>query len=68
MTWKIKVDEERCTGHGRCYVVAPELFVDDEAGYGRVVGEGAVDAEKRVDAERAAAACPEHAIRIAEDR
>lgn len=61
---KIQIDASRCTGHGRCYVVAPELFEDDEAGYGQVRGDGSVESSRHELAERAAAACPERAIRL----
>jgi len=27
---KIRIDPERCQGHGRCYDLAPDLFGDDE--------------------------------------
>jgi ferredoxin len=41
---------------------APQLFRDDDEGYGQVVGDGAVTAEHADDARHAAASCPEHAI------
>ena len=31
MTFRIHLDDELCTGHGRCYAVAPDLLTDDEA-------------------------------------
>lgn len=61
---KIKIDKELCSGHGRCYVVAPELFSDDEAGFGQVIGDGSIDGSNLEAAERAIKACPEKAIRI----
>lgn len=30
---RIEVDAEACTGHGRCYTLAPEVFEADEDGY-----------------------------------
>lgn len=61
---KVVIDTTRCSGHGRCYVVAPELFVDDEAGYGQVRGDGTVPETMVAAAERAVTACPERAIRL----
>lgn len=29
----LSVDESRCTGHGRCYSVAPKLLSDDDEGF-----------------------------------
>ena len=61
---RVVIDHERCTGHGRCYVLAPSLFVDDDAGYGQLRGDGTVVPEHVPDAERAVVACPEHAITL----
>jgi ferredoxin len=30
---RIVLDAERCTGHGRCYSLAPELFDSDDEGH-----------------------------------
>lgn len=61
---RVKIDSDRCSGHGQCYSVAPSLFEDDEAGYGHVKGDGNVSAEAEADAEAAVRACPEQAITI----
>jgi ferredoxin len=61
---KIKIDTDRCSGHGQCYAVAAALFTDDEAGYGQVVGDGTVPDDKVKQAEAAVIACPEQAIEI----
>ncbi len=63
---KVAIDTERCTGHGRCYALAEELFVDDEAGYGQVIGDGTVPADQEEAARRAVQSCPEQAIAIEE--
>ena len=34
---KLRVNGELCVGHGRCYVLAPELFEEDERGYAVVM-------------------------------
>lgn len=62
---KLCIDYDRCSGHGRCYSVAPELFYDDELGYGQVRDEE-IDESLRGIAERAVAVCPEKAISIVE--
>ena len=31
---KVRIDHERCQGHGRCYDLSPGLFGDDEAPVG----------------------------------
>jgi ferredoxin len=61
---RVVIDQDRCTGHGRCYVVAPALFSDDEAGFGQVVEDGDLDEGHRADADRAVNACPEQAVSI----
>ncbi|WP_327581263.1 ferredoxin [Nonomuraea sp. NBC_00507] len=61
---KVKIDSERCQGHGRCYDLAPGLFGEDEEGYGQVLGDGAVPQEEAQAARLAVANCPERAIEI----
>jgi len=63
---KVRIDPERCQGHGRCYDLAPSLFGDDDEGYGTVLGDGTVAAGQEHDARLAALNCPEHAIDIEE--
>jgi ferredoxin len=61
---KMQIDSGRCQGHGRCYDLAPELFGEDDEGYGTVLGDGTVPDGARQDARRAAANCPERAIDV----
>ena len=61
---RVVIDERRCQGHGRCFLMAPALFDFDELGNGHVRGEGWLDASTRPLAELAEANCPEFAIRI----
>ena len=61
---KIKIDADRCSGHGQCYAVAPSLFEDDEAGYGQVKGDGTISEDRRAEAQSAVGACPEQAITL----
>jgi ferredoxin len=62
----VQIDPGRCQGHGRCYDLAPELFGEDEDGYGTVLADGAVPAGREDDARLAAANCPEHAVVLEE--
>ena len=64
---KLQIDSTVCQGHGRCYDLAPELFGDDDEGYGQVLGDGAVTPETEHDARLAVANCPEHAIDLLEE-
>lgn len=64
MTIQVTIDHDRCTGHGRCYVTAPDLFTDDDEGYGHVVGDGVVPVGAEEVARKAAASCPERAVSI----
>ena len=60
---KLRIDTERCSGHGRCYDVAPELFTDDEYGYGKVKVDD-VSPEQVAQAQMAIDCCPERAIEL----
>lgn len=64
---KVHVDADRCQGHGRCYDLAPEIFGEDEEGYGVVLGDGVVPPPAHAFARRAAANCPESAIVVEEE-
>lgn len=64
---RLQLDADRCTGHGRCYAVAPELFdADDEDGHGVLRHEGDLPSEHEDLARRAAGNCPERAIAVVE--
>ena len=60
---RITLDRSRCTGHGRCYAVAPTVFDSDDDGYG-VVRRSEVDPADEQEARRGVANCPEDAIAI----
>jgi ferredoxin len=61
---KLQIDPEVCQGHGRCYDLAPDLFGDDDEGFGQVLGDGIVPADKEQEARLAVANCPERAITL----
>jgi ferredoxin len=60
---RISIDNEACTGHGRCYALAPELFEPDDDGRGVVIREE-VPEELLATAQRAVASCPESAVKL----
>ena len=60
---KLRIDSEACTGHGRCYSLAPELFDADDYGHGQVTVDEV--SEENLDAARLAESnCPERAITL----
>ncbi len=64
---RIRVDEERCSGHGRCYTVSPEVFEADDEGYPRQRGQEITIAPPDEEAARRGADnCPESAITISD--
>ncbi|MCX4092366.1 ferredoxin [Nocardia sp. alder85J] len=65
MSLRIEIDRGRCTGHGRCYMLEPELFDVDDDGWPIVL---VTDAEPlRERAVHAADNCPERAITLHEE-
>lgn len=60
---RIAVDADRCTGHGRCYTLAPDVFDADEAGH-CVVLVADVASELEAQADTAEKNCPESAITL----
>jgi ferredoxin len=60
---RVRVDPERCVGHGRCYALAPEVFDADDEGHCVIrheIVEGDLEVQARVGAEN----CPEFAITV----
>ena len=65
---KVKIDADLCTGHGRCWVVAPAFYKLDDNGYNAERGKTidvpiVLEAAARLGAEK----CPERALTIIED-
>ena len=60
------IDSNKCMGHGMCYSLAPNVFYDDDQGYGQVQGDGIVPPEHVEEARNGAANCPEGAISVTE--
>ena len=65
MTLRLILDESLCTGHGRCYALAPALFDSDDAGRSVLLAEE-IGEEHRAAAEAAVANCPERAITLSD--
>ncbi len=57
------MDRSRCTGHGRCYVLSPEVFEPDDDGY-CTTELTEVPADLLEQAQRGSANCPEDAITV----
>ncbi len=64
---KLQISSDRCQGHGRCYDLAPDLFGDDDEGFGQVLGDGVVSPDEDREARLAVANCPERAIELLEE-
>lgn len=59
---RVRIDDSRCEGHGRCYALAPDLFAPDQFGNARARSTGEVSPELTNAALLAAANCPERAV------
>ena len=57
----IRIDRSLCTGHGRCFSLAPDVFDDDEEGFS-VLKLETIPPELEAAARRGAGGCPEAAI------
>ncbi len=62
---RINVDPTRCTGHGRCYSLAPEVFDADDDGY-CATREREVPSALEDQAVKGVRSCPERAIAVTE--
>jgi ferredoxin len=60
---RVRVDRAKCVGHGRCYVLAPDVFADDDRGH-CVVTRAILPTDLVEQARRGASNCPEGAIEI----
>jgi ferredoxin len=64
---RVRVDSDKCQGHGRCYALAPELFESDDFGNSVVVSDGVVPEGMEDRARLAVDNCPEYAIDIVDE-
>jgi ferredoxin len=60
---RVAVDADVCTGHGRCYALAPDVLDADEVGHSVVLVEE-VSGELEAQAVTAERNCPERAITL----
>jgi ferredoxin len=60
---KVSVDPDLCVGHGRCYVLAPDVFESDDFGH-CVVLRADPPPELEHAARTGAENCPERAITV----
>ncbi len=60
---RLLLDAERCQGHGRCYMLAPDLFDADEVGH-CVLLVDEVPAALEADARNGVDNCPEQALSL----
>jgi len=58
---KVRVDEAACVGHGRCYVLAPEVFEADDRGH-CLIAVAELSPELEAKARLGEENCPERAI------
>jgi len=64
----VRVDDNLCVGHGRCYALAPDVFGADDFGHcvllvAEVAAGSALADQARIGVEN----CPERAIEIVTD-
>jgi len=64
---KVRVDLEACVGHGRCYMLAPGVFDEDDRGHCVLLIED-IPPELEEQAHTGASNCPESAIEIVEEK
>ncbi|HEY4928222.1 MAG TPA: ferredoxin [Acidimicrobiales bacterium] len=63
---RVRIDYDLCTGHGRCYTLAPGVFGCDDSGFGQVLADGKVEAGLVREAKLAEGNCPERAVIVVE--
>lgn len=60
----VHVDPDKCQGHNRCKLIAPNLFVLDGMGQAHEAGDGVVPPGQLAAAQLARANCPEFAVSL----
>ena len=61
---RVRIDDERCQGHGLCRISAPDLFFAREEDGHAYVKDEEVPAGREADVQLAADSCPELAIEV----
>jgi ferredoxin len=62
---RVSVDLDACTGHGRCYALAPDVFAPDDRGHCLILVED-VPPELEAQARAGESNCPERAITVSD--
>ena len=60
---RVVLDADMCTGHGRCYALAPDIFDADDQGHCVIKVED-IPEDEQAAAQVAVANCPEVALSI----
>jgi ferredoxin len=60
---RVSVDNSLCSGHARCWALAPDIFTIDDDGYSDIGVGREVPPGREDDARKGVAACPERALR-----
>jgi ferredoxin len=63
---RINIDRSLCSGHGRCFSLAPEVFGYDDEGFSMLKHE-ALPPDLVTAARLGAGGCPEQAIALEDD-
>ncbi len=63
---RVRIDYDLCTGHGRCYTLAPGVFGCDDSGFGQVLVDGEVEPGLVRQVRLAEGNCPEQAVIVVE--
>lgn len=61
---RVRFAAARCVGHGRCYVLAPDVFGEDERGHCVLLVKEDVPDELADQARTGEQNCPEQAIEL----
>jgi len=64
MTFRLKIDLERCSGHGICTLLAPASIDLDQWGFPVLRAEPLMAGAEARSARRAVAACPASALQL----
>jgi len=63
---RVSIDRSLCTGHGRCFSLAPEVFGYDEEGFS-VLKLETITPDLEAAARLGAGGCPEGAVTVADN-
>ena len=63
---RLRIDQDKCQGHNRCYALAPELVDVDDYGTAHELNDGVVSEGLEEKARLIVDNCPEFAIEVTE--